>query len=155
MARPGAECFPAPCQLRAPWSTPALGRGDSRRAPPARFRHEGTPGADSGGVFSHNGTPSACGNCGCLFARSAEIGHNWVRPVAMISQAASPPDFPAPPPRAGNYSAEVVAGPRGPIAVYQFAFEGRDSRRLVVLKLDHYGGFPIRVAAPEKLRPDL
>jgi len=46
----------------------------------------------------------------------------------MISQAASPPDFPAPPPRAGNYSAEVVAGPRGPIAVYQFAFEGRDIR---------------------------
>jgi ADP-heptose:LPS heptosyltransferase len=70
----------------------------------------------------------------------------------MISQAASPPDFPAPPLRAGNYSAEVVAGPRGPIAVYQFAFEGRDRRRLLVLKLDHYGDFLIGLPALKRLR---
>jgi ADP-heptose:LPS heptosyltransferase len=70
----------------------------------------------------------------------------------MISQAASPPDFPAPPLRAGNYSAEVVAGPRGPIAVYEFAFEGRGSRRLLVLKLDHYGDFLIGLPALKRLR---
>ena len=70
----------------------------------------------------------------------------------MIPQAASPPDFPAPPLRAGNYSAEVVAGPRGPIAVYRFAFEGRDSRRLLVLKLDHYGDFLIGLPALKRLR---
>jgi ADP-heptose:LPS heptosyltransferase len=70
----------------------------------------------------------------------------------MISQAASPPDFPVPPLRAGNYSAEVVAGPRGPVAVYRFAFEGRGGRRLLVLKLDHYGDFLIGLPALKKLR---
>jgi ADP-heptose:LPS heptosyltransferase len=70
----------------------------------------------------------------------------------MMSQAASPPDFPAPPPRAGNYSAEIVAGPRGPLAVYHFAFEGRGSRRLLVLKLDHYGDFLIGLPALRRLR---
>ena len=49
----------------------------------------------------------------------------------MMPQAASPPDLPVPPLQAGNYSAEIVAGPRGPVAVYQFAFEGRAGRRLL------------------------
>jgi ADP-heptose:LPS heptosyltransferase len=57
-----------------------------------------------------------------------------------------------PPLRAGNYSAEIVAGPRGPVAVYQFAFEGRGSRRLLVLKLDHYGDFLIGLPALKRLR---
>jgi ADP-heptose:LPS heptosyltransferase len=70
----------------------------------------------------------------------------------MMSQAASPPDFPVPPLRAGNYSAEVVAGPRGPVAVYQFEFEGRGGRRLLVLKLDHYGDFLIGLPALKRLR---
>jgi hypothetical protein len=65
----------------------------------------------------------------------------------MMSQAASPPDFPVPPLRAGNYSAKVVAGPRGPVAVYRFAFDGRGGRRLLVLKLDHYGDFLIGLPA--------
>jgi ADP-heptose:LPS heptosyltransferase len=68
----------------------------------------------------------------------------------MMSQAASSPDFP--PPRAGNYSAEVIAGPRGPVAVYHFAFEGRRGRRLLVLKLDHYGDFLIGLPALKRLR---
>ena len=116
------------------------------------FRHEGNPRADNGTVFSHSATPSACGNCGHLFARSAEIGHNSVCPVEMMSQAASPSDFPVPPLRAGNYSAEIVSGPRGPVAVYQFAFEGRGGRRLLVLKLDHYGDFLIGLPALKRLR---
>jgi ADP-heptose:LPS heptosyltransferase len=70
----------------------------------------------------------------------------------MMSFTASPPDFPVPPLRAGNYSAEVVAGPKGPVAVYQFAFEGRGSRRLLVLKLDHYGDFLIGLPALKRLR---
>ncbi len=70
----------------------------------------------------------------------------------MMSQAASPPDFPTPPLRAGNYSAEVVEGPRGPLAVYHFAFEGRRGRRLLVLKLDHYGDFLIGLPALKRLR---
>src|SRR6516164_10747439 len=87
-----------------------------------------------------------------LFARSAEIRHNSVRPVAMMSQVASPPDFPVPPPRAGNYAAEIVVGPRGPVAVYRFAFEARGGRRLLVLKLDHYGDFLIGLPALKRLR---
>src|SRR5204863_2416872 len=70
----------------------------------------------------------------------------------MMSQAAIPPDFPAPPLRAGNYSAEIVAGPRGPVAVYRFAFAGRGGRRLLVLKLDHYGDFLIGLPALQRLR---
>ena len=70
----------------------------------------------------------------------------------MMSQAASPPDFPVPPLRAGNYSAEIVAGPRGPVAVYQFAFERQGGRRLLVLKLDHYGDFLIGLPALKRLR---
>jgi len=67
-------------------------------------------------------------------------------------QPASPPDFPVPPLQAGNYSAEVVAGPRGPIAVHHFTFEGRPGRRLLVLKLDHYGDFLIGLPALKRLR---
>ena len=70
----------------------------------------------------------------------------------MMSQAATPPDFPAPPLRAGNYSAEILVGPRGPVAVYHFAFEGRRGRRLLVLKLDHYGDFLIGLPALKRLR---
>ena len=69
-----------------------------------------------------------------------------------MSQAANPPDFTVPPLRAGNYSAEIVAGPRGPVAVYQFAFERRGGRRLLVLKLDHYGDFLIGLPALKRLR---
>jgi ADP-heptose:LPS heptosyltransferase len=69
-----------------------------------------------------------------------------------MSKAASPPDFPAPPLRAGNYSAEIVAGPRGPVAVYQLAFGERGRRRLLVLKLDHYGDFLIGLPALKRLR---
>jgi ADP-heptose:LPS heptosyltransferase len=57
-----------------------------------------------------------------------------------------------PPLRAGNYSAAILAGPRGPVAVYQFTFEGRGGRRLIVLKLDHYGDFLIGVPALKRLR---
>src|SRR5271163_4951193 len=70
----------------------------------------------------------------------------------MMSQASNSPDFPVPPLRAGNYSAEIVAGPRGPVAVYQFSFEGRGRRRLLVLKLDHYGDFLIGLPALKRLR---
>src|SRR5437763_13003677 len=70
----------------------------------------------------------------------------------MMSQAAIPPDFPPPPLRAGNYSAEIVAGPRGPVAVYHFAFAGHGGRRLLVLKLDHYGDFLIGLPALKRLR---
>jgi ADP-heptose:LPS heptosyltransferase len=69
-----------------------------------------------------------------------------------MSQAATPPDFTLPPLRAGNYSAEIVAGPRGPVAVYQFAFERQGGRRLLVLKLDHYGDFLIGLPALKRLR---
>src|SRR5215470_4800719 len=70
----------------------------------------------------------------------------------MTSQDASPPALPVPPPRAGNHLAEVVTGPRGPVAVYHFSFEGRRGRRLLVLKLDHYGDFLIALPALKKLR---
>ena len=70
----------------------------------------------------------------------------------MISQDASPPALPVPPPRAGNHLAEVVTGPRGPVAVYHFSFEGRHGRRLLVLKLDHHGDFLIALPALKKLR---
>ena len=69
-----------------------------------------------------------------------------------MSQAASPPDFSVPPLRTGNYSAEIVAGPRGPVAVYQFAFEKPGDRRLLVLKLDHFGDFLIGLPALKRLR---
>jgi ADP-heptose:LPS heptosyltransferase len=70
----------------------------------------------------------------------------------MLSQAASPPDFSVPPLRSGSYSAEIVAGPRGPVAVYQFAFEQPGGRRLLILKLDHFGDFLIGLPALKRLR---
>jgi hypothetical protein len=70
----------------------------------------------------------------------------------MMSQATSPPDYPVPPLRAGNYSAEIVAGLRGPVAVYRFAFDRPSGRRLLVLKLDHYGDFLIGLPALKRLR---
>src|SRR5215472_19309180 len=70
----------------------------------------------------------------------------------MMSQAASSPYLPIPPRQAGHYSAEVVTGPAGPIALYHFAFEGRRGRRLLVLKLDHYGDFLIGLPAMKRLR---
>ncbi|MBV9201354.1 MAG: hypothetical protein JO320_09520 [Alphaproteobacteria bacterium] len=70
----------------------------------------------------------------------------------MTSQDASLPAFSVPPARAGNHSAEVVAGPRGPVAFYHFIYEARRGRRLLVLKLDHYGDFLIGLPALKKLR---
>jgi ADP-heptose:LPS heptosyltransferase len=70
----------------------------------------------------------------------------------MISEDASLPDYSTPPLRDGIYSAKVVAGPRGPVALYYAAARKRLSRRLLVLKLDHYGDFLIGVPALEKLR---
>src|ERR1700731_4948423 len=70
----------------------------------------------------------------------------------MMSQAASPPDFSVPPLRTGSYSAEILAGPRGPVAVYQFAFEKPGGRRLLILKLDHFGDFLIGLPALKRLR---
>jgi ADP-heptose:LPS heptosyltransferase len=64
----------------------------------------------------------------------------------------APPDWPVPPPYAGKYMADVVAGPRGPLAVYRFAFANKSRRRLLVLKLDHYGDFLIGLPALRKLR---
>ena len=87
-----------------------------------------------------------------MFARIAHIGHNFVLLGRMMSQAASPHDFPVPPRRAGHYSTEVVTGPRGPLAIYRFAFEERAGRRLLVLKLDHYGDFLIGLPALRRLR---
>src|SRR5207237_1219592 len=72
--------------------------------------------------------------------------------LAVGNPLEAAPDFPAPPLRAGNYSAEIVAGPRGPVAVYRFAFAGRVGRRLLVLKLDHYGDFLIGLPALKRLR---
>jgi len=53
---------------------------------------------------------------------------------------------------AGNYTAEIVQGPRGPLAIYDFAFDSRGGRRLLVLKLDHYGDFVIGLPALKRLR---
>jgi ADP-heptose:LPS heptosyltransferase len=53
---------------------------------------------------------------------------------------------------AGNYTAEIVHGPRGPLAIYDFAFDSRGGRRLLVLKLDHYGDFVIGLPALRRLR---
>src|SRR5262252_3266228 len=53
---------------------------------------------------------------------------------------------------AGNYTARIVDGPRGPLAIYDFAFGGRGGRRLLVLKLDHYGDFVIGLPALKRLR---
>lgn len=70
----------------------------------------------------------------------------------MISKDASLSDYFRPPMRDGIYSAEVVAGPRGPVALYHVEPRERDGRRLLVLKLDHYGDFLIGVPALTKLR---
>jgi ADP-heptose:LPS heptosyltransferase len=70
----------------------------------------------------------------------------------MKSQPANLPDFPTPARQAGHYSAEVIAGPRGPLGVYHFVFEERRGRRLLVLKLDHYGDFLIGLPALKRLR---
>lgn len=68
----------------------------------------------------------------------------------MILPAANGPALPLR--RAGNYTAEVVPGPRGAVAIYQFAFGNATRRRLLVLKLDHYGDFLIGLPALKKLR---
>ena len=47
----------------------------------------------------------------------------------------------------GNYKAEVVQGPRRPLAIYDSTFDSRGGRRLLVLKLDHYGDFVIGLPA--------
>jgi len=58
----------------------------------------------------------------------------------------------APPHRTGSYTTEVISGPRGPLAIYHFAIEKRQARRVLVLKLDHYGDFLIGLPALKKLR---
>jgi ADP-heptose:LPS heptosyltransferase len=70
----------------------------------------------------------------------------------MNSFVASPPVPADPPLRAGHYTAEVIAGPRGELAVFHFAFGNRSGRRLLVLKLDHYGDFLIGLPALKRLR---
>ena len=70
----------------------------------------------------------------------------------MKLPAATPPAFPVPPLYAGNYTAEVVPGPRGALAIYHFVFGNRGGRRLLVLKLDHYGDFLIGLPALKRLR---
>jgi ADP-heptose:LPS heptosyltransferase len=66
--------------------------------------------------------------------------------------AASVPAWPVPPRRAGSYTAELISGRRGPLAIYHFAFENRSGRRLLVLKLDHYGDFLVGLPALKRLR---
>src|SRR5215471_639363 len=88
---------------------------------------------------------------GARLSRSPERGITLFAD-AMISQDESPPAFSAPPARAGNHSAEVIAGPRGPVAFFHFTCETRRGRRLLVLKLDHYGDFLIGLPALKKLR---
>ena len=73
----------------------------------------------------------------------------------MKLPAATPPAFPVPPLYAGNYTAEVVPGPRGALAIYHFVFGNRGGRRLLVLKLDHYGDFLIGLPALKRLRQSL
>jgi ADP-heptose:LPS heptosyltransferase len=70
----------------------------------------------------------------------------------MKSATASAPAFPLPPLHAGNYTAEVLSGLRGPLAIYHFAVGNRKCRRLLVLKLDHYGDFLIGLPALRRLR---
>jgi len=53
-----------------------------------------------------------------------------------MTSAVSPPAGSAPPRNAGSYTVEVIPSPRGPLAIYHFAFENRRERRLLVLKLD-------------------
>jgi ADP-heptose:LPS heptosyltransferase len=53
---------------------------------------------------------------------------------------------------AGSYTTEVVHGPRGPLVIYRFGFDDRQGRRLLVLKLDHYGDFLIGLPALNALR---
>src|SRR5215831_2532550 len=54
--------------------------------------------------------------------------------------------------RTGSYRVEVISGPRGPLAIYHFAIDNRRARRLLVLKLDHYGDFLIGLPALKRLR---
>ena len=70
----------------------------------------------------------------------------------MSSSVASPLISAVPPLRAGNYTAEVVAGPRGDLVVYHFGFGKPGGRRVLVLKLDHYGDFLIGLPALKQLR---
>jgi ADP-heptose:LPS heptosyltransferase len=72
--------------------------------------------------------------------------------VSMKPIEASDPASATPPSCAGNYKTEIVRGPRGPLAIYDFAFDSRGGRRLLVLKLDHYGDFVIGLPALKRLR---
>jgi hypothetical protein len=73
-------------------------------------------------------------------------------PAEGKTPAANSPIFPAPPRNGGSYTAEVISGPRGPLAIYHFGCENRSGRRLLVLKLDHYGDFLIGFPALKRLR---
>ena len=73
-------------------------------------------------------------------------------PAEGTTPAANSPISPAPPRNGGSYTAEVISGPRGPLAIYHFVCENRSGRRLLVLKLDHYGDFLIGFPALKRLR---
>jgi ADP-heptose:LPS heptosyltransferase len=66
--------------------------------------------------------------------------------------AASPPAGPLPPRGAGNGRVEVISGPRGALAICHSVVDKREGRRLLVLKLDHYGDFLIGLPALQRLR---
>ncbi len=66
--------------------------------------------------------------------------------------AATPPPGPLPPRGAGNGRVEVISGPHGALAIYRSAVDKGGGRRLLVLKLDHYGDFLIGLPALQRLR---
>jgi ADP-heptose:LPS heptosyltransferase len=57
-----------------------------------------------------------------------------------------------PPRGAGNGRVEVISGPRGALAICHSEVDNRGGRRLLVLKLDHYGDFLIGLPALQRLR---
>src|SRR5205823_12397118 len=65
---------------------------------------------------------------------------------------ASRPSGPPPPRGAGNGGVEVISGPRGALAIHHSAVDHPGGRRLLVLKLDHYGDFLIGLPALQRLR---
>jgi len=76
--------------------------------------------------------------------------------AARTAGAATPAEEEHPgliPSGGGSYRIETVVGPSGPLALYHFAYdEHRTGRRLLVLKLDHYGDFLIGLPALRRLR---
>jgi ADP-heptose:LPS heptosyltransferase len=81
-----------------------------------------------------------------------KIGVAGTDPAGAKPAQASPPAGSLPPRGAGNGGAEVISGPRGALAIYHSAVDHRGGRRLLVLKLDHYGDFLIGLPALQRLR---